>query len=45
MQAEDPIGADLMKQWNNVAMPPVMLSPDQIDWVLEFLGGVVGKKI
>jgi hypothetical protein len=37
MQAEDPAARELMKQWNNIPMPPVMLSPDQIEWVLEFL--------
>jgi nitrite reductase (NO-forming) len=45
MQAEDPIASELLKQWNNVAMPPVMLSPDQIEWVLEFIGSGAGKKI
>jgi nitrite reductase (NO-forming) len=37
MQAEDSTARELMKQWNNVPMPPVMLSPEQIEWVLEFL--------
>jgi nitrite reductase (NO-forming) len=46
MQAEDPTALELMKQWNNIPMPPVMLSPDQIEWVLEFLasGPGTGKK-
>jgi nitrite reductase (NO-forming) len=38
MQAEDPIAQELLKQWNNVSMPQVMLSADQIEWMLEFLG-------
>lgn len=46
MQAEDPIARDLLRQWNNIPMPAVMLSPDQIEWVLEFLnaGAAPGKK-
>jgi nitrite reductase (NO-forming) len=47
MQAEDPTAQELMRQWNNIPMPPVMLSPEQIEWVLEFLSAGPGgnKKI
>jgi nitrite reductase (NO-forming) len=38
MQAQDPTAQELMRQWNNLPMPQVMLSSDQIDWMIEFLG-------
>jgi nitrite reductase (NO-forming) len=37
MQAEDPTAQELLRQWNNLPMPQVMLSTDQIEWMIEFL--------
>jgi nitrite reductase (NO-forming) len=37
MQADDPDAQQLMKQWNNVPMPDMLLSPEQVDWLTEFL--------
>jgi nitrite reductase (NO-forming) len=45
MLSEDAIAKQLMQQWNNVPMPQMMLTPDQIEWILEFLGPApAGKK-
>jgi nitrite reductase (NO-forming) len=38
MQVEDEVAKQLLREWNGVPMPQLMLSPEQIDWVLEFLG-------
>jgi nitrite reductase (NO-forming) len=37
MQAEDAVAKQLLREWNGVPMPQMMLSPDQIEWLLEFL--------
>jgi nitrite reductase (NO-forming) len=37
MQAEDADAQQLMKQWNNVPMPDMLLSPEQVDSLTEFL--------
>ncbi|HEY0706022.1 MAG TPA: multicopper oxidase domain-containing protein [Polyangia bacterium] len=44
MQAEDATAQELVRQWNNLPMPQVMLSPDQIDWMLEYLAALPVKK-
>jgi nitrite reductase (NO-forming) len=44
MQAEDPAVQELMRQWNNLPMPQVMLSAEQIEWVLEFLSAAPPAK-
>jgi nitrite reductase (NO-forming) len=37
MQQEDADAQQLMKQWKNVPMPDMLLSPEQVDWLTEFL--------
>jgi nitrite reductase (NO-forming) len=39
MQAEDPDAQQLMRQWNNVPMPDMLLSPEQVEWLTDFLSG------
>src|SRR2546423_9294844 len=39
MQAEDADAQALMRQWNNVPMPDMMLSPEQVEWLTDFLRG------
>ncbi|HEY0711189.1 MAG TPA: c-type cytochrome, partial [Polyangia bacterium] len=44
MQASDATAKDLLREWNNLPMPNVMLSADQIDWMLEYLAALPVKK-
>jgi nitrite reductase (NO-forming) len=44
MQAEDATAQELVRQWNNLPMPQMMLSADQIDWMLEYLAALPVKK-
>jgi nitrite reductase (NO-forming) len=44
MQNEDPIAKELMQQWNNIPMPQMMLSADQIEWMLDYLSAPPGPK-
>lgn len=45
MQGQDPTAQELLRQWNNLPMPQVMLSAEQVDWMLEYLSDPArGKK-
>jgi nitrite reductase (NO-forming) len=44
MLLEDPVAQQLLREWKNIPMPAVKLSPEQIEYVLEFLGAPPAKK-
>jgi nitrite reductase (NO-forming) len=37
MQAEDGEAQELMRKWNNLPMPDMALSPEQVGWLTEYL--------
>ena len=45
MAQNDPIGQEIFAEWNNVPMAPAFLSEEEINQVIDYIIGPVGRRL